>query len=280
MRTITSALVLLTVLLVAFVGASAGIQPTAPADTGVKILAFRTDKDVYASNEEMTLFLSLYSAAEINNVLIRVVGVKSTKGIYYVSSSSTMNLTAGENNLILSKQLPACSKCAGINQGTYFINLSVTYDGEVIEATHSIGITQTPEERIAVDILVEEAKRMTESENLTLLDLRTKAEYDAAHIKGAILIPFAELGNRTSELNKSSKIVVYSDNSSNSTSACEFLIEEGFEHVYHLLGGINAWNESGYPLVATETPRLPGFGALFVLGALLIVAYRPRRCCR
>ncbi|RZN43473.1 MAG: rhodanese-like domain-containing protein [Methanophagales archaeon ANME-1-THS] len=268
---------LVAVVLAALLVPCSGLQPTAPADTGIKILVFRTDSIVYASNEEMTLFLSLYSPEDLNNVLIRVSGVKNTRGIYYVSTSSTMNLTAGENNLILSKQLPACSSCAGIKQGTYFINLSVAYDGEVIEATHSIAITQTGDQRIPVEILVEEAKRMTESENLTLLDLRTEEEYNAAHIKGAVLIPFAELGNRTEELNKSFKIVVYSDNSSNSTNACELLIERGFERVYHVLGGINAWNESGYPLVATERPKLPGLEAMLALGALLIVAYRLRR---
>jgi rhodanese-related sulfurtransferase len=125
--------------------------------------------------------------------------------------------------------------------------------------------------------VVEEAKRMSESENLTLLDVRTAEEYNAAHINGALLIPFSELSNRTEELNKSSKIVVYSDNSSNSTRACEILIEKGFERVYTVLGGINAWNESGYPLVATATPKLPGLEAVLALGALLIVAYRLRR---
>ena len=265
------------VVLAALVVPGSGLQPTAPADTGIKVLSFRTDKDLYASNEELTLFLSLYSPDDLNNVLIRVSGVKNTKGIYYISSSSPMNLTAGENNLMLTKQLPACSRCAGIEQGTYFINLSVAYDGEVVEATHSIAITQTENQIIPVDIVVEEAKRMSESENLTLLDVRTAEEYNAAHINGALLIPFSELSNRTEELNKSSKIVVYSDNSSNSTRACEILIEKGFERVYTVLGGINAWNESGYPLVATATPKLPGLEAVLALGALLIVAYRLRR---
>jgi rhodanese-related sulfurtransferase len=265
------------VVLAALVVPGSGLQSTAPADTGIKVLSFRTDKDLYASNEELTLFLSLYSPDDLNNVLIRVSGVKNTKGIYYISSSSPMNLTAGDNNLMLTKQLPACSRCAGIEQGTYFINLSVAYDGEVVEATHSVAITQTENQIIPVDIVVEEAKRMRESENLTLLDVRTEEEYNAAHINGALLIPFSELSNRTEELNKSSKIVVYSDNSSNSTRACEILIEKGFERVYTVLGGINAWNESGYPLVATATPKLPGSEAVLALGALLIVAYRLRR---
>jgi len=265
------------VLLLTFVVAGAGLQPTEPTDTGIKILSFRTDKDLYASNEEMTLFLSLYSPAKMNNVLIRVSGVRSTKGIYYISSSSQMNLTAGENTLMLTKQLPACSRCAGIDQGTYFINLSVAYDGEVMEATHSIAVTQTKNQIIPVDIIVEEAKRMSESENLTLLDLRTEEEYHAAHIEGALLMPIAELSNRTEELNKSSKIVVYSENGSNSTKACDILIEKGFDRVYNVLGGINAWNESGYPLVATATPKQPGFEAVLALVATLIVAYRLRR---
>ncbi|MDI6886236.1 MAG: rhodanese-like domain-containing protein, partial [archaeon] len=172
-----------------------------------------------------------------------------------------------------------CSRCAGIDQGTYFINLSVTYGDEVVEATHTIAITSQPNQTISVDIVVDEAKRLSdsESEDLIFLDVRTEEEYNSAHIKGALLIPISELSNRTEELNTSTKIVVYSENGSNSTTACEILIEKGFERVYNVLGGITAWNESGYPLVPTTAPEQPGFEAALAIAAVLIGTYWMRR---
>ena len=269
------------VLLLAFAGASmqtaCASTPSASADTGIKIVSFSTDKDIYSANEEMTVFLSVYSPENISNALIGVLGVRSNKGIDYVNVVGETDLIAGEKKMTFTKRLPSCSRCAGIEQGTYFINVSVAYDEEVVEATHSIAITSQPNQTISVDIVVEEARRMSDSEELILLDVRTKEEFDSAHIEGALLIPISELSNRTEELNKSNKIVVYSVNGSNSTTACELLIEKGFERVYNVLGGITAWNESGYPLVPTTATEQPGFEAALAIAAVLIGTYWIKR---
>ena len=276
--------------------AGAGMQnafastPSASADNGIKIVSLSTDKDVYSAKEEMTIFLSVYSPENISNALIKVSGVKSKKGVYFVSYSNKKDLIAGENNITFTKKLPSCSRCAGISQGTYFINASVTHDEEVVKATHSIAITSKSDQIIPVDIVVGEAKRMIGSEEVILLDVRTEEEYDSAHIEGAILIPLSELSNRTEELNTSTKIIVYSANGSNSTIACDVLIKNGSGRVYNVLGGINAWNESGYAVVptaqsnsdspgsnATSILEEPGFEAALAIAALLVVAYRVRR---
>jgi rhodanese-related sulfurtransferase len=270
------------VLLSAFAGAgmlqpACASTPPASAHNGIKILSFSTDKDVYSANEEMTVFLSMYSPENMSNVLVSVLGVRSNKGVNYVNFVSETNLTVGENKLTFTKKLPSCSRCAGIDQGTYFINLGIAYDEEVVEATHSIAITAQPNQIIPVNIVVDEARRMSDSEELIFLDVRTKEEFDSAHIEGARLIPISELSNRTEELNKSTKIVVYSEDGSNSTTACELLIEKGFEHVYTVLGGITAWNESGYPLVPTATTEQPGYEAALAIAAVLIGAYWIKR---
>ncbi len=276
-------LVVLTVVLLLSTVAGAGMQnsfastPSASADDGIKIVSFSTDKDVYTAREEMKIFLLVYSPEDISDVLIKVSGVESRKGVYYVSYSSKQNLTAGENNITFAKKLPSCSRCAGISQGTYVIVASVTYDDEVVTATHSIAITSKSDQIITVDIGVEEAKRLIDSEDLIVLDVRIEEDYDSAHISGALSIPLSELSNRTEELNTSTKIVVYSANGSNSTIACDILIKNGSKRVYNVLGGINAWNESGYAVVPTSIPEEPGFEAAFAIAALLVVACWVRR---
>ncbi|HUV80710.1 MAG TPA: rhodanese-like domain-containing protein [Candidatus Bathyarchaeia archaeon] len=290
-------LVVLTVILLLSAFAGAGGMQNAFAsdpygDNGIKIVSFSTDKDVYSAKEEMTVYLSVYSPENISNVLIKVSGVKSKKGVYYVSYLSDHNLTAGENNVSFNKTLPSCSSCAGISQGTYVIDATVTYDDEVVTATHSIAITSKPDQTISVNIDVDEAKRLidSESEDLIVLDVRNTTEYDSAHIPGALSIPLSELSNKTEELNTSTKIVVYSANGSNSTIACDILIKNGYERVYNALGGFNAWKESGYAVVstaqsnsdlpgsnATSILEEPGFGAALAIAALLVVAYQVRR---
>jgi len=73
--------------------------------------------------------------------------------------------------------------------------------------------------------------------------------------------------------------------------ACDMLIKNRSERVYNVLGGLNAWNESGYAVVSTAQSNsdLPGFNATSILeepgfevalalaAALLVVAYRVRR---
>ena len=84
----------------------------------------------------------------------------------------------------------------------------------------------------------------------------------------------SELCNRTEELNKSKKTVVYCRSGRRSATASDILIEDGFERVYNVLGGINEWEERGYPVVnTTSSPEQNGFGVVLAIAGLLAVAY-------
>ena len=271
---------LLALLLVSICSSVHAATPPA-GERGLQILAFTTDKDIYSAREEMSLYLTIYAPAELPDVIVSVEGVLSIKGVKYVTYSSKTNLTAGENLISFTKTLPSCSACAGIAQGTYYIEAKVTHGGEELQATHSIAITSEPSQVIPVDVVVEETRRMvvSTSEGIILVDVRNATDYDAAHIKGAVSLPLANFTNSTAALNKSDKIVVYSEDGANSSIATGILIEQGFERVYNVIGGINAWNESGYPKVSTaeENPAAPGFELALALVAVLLIAYRVRR---
>ena len=264
----------------------------ASGDSGIEIVTFSTDKDIYSAKEEMTVFLSVYSSENISNALIEVSGVKSSKGVTYVTYSNALNLTAGDTTIQFTKKLPSCSRCAGISEGTYEISASVTHGDEVVRATHSIAITSQADKIITVDIAIDEAHRLisSESDDIILLDVRSQEAFDAAHIEGALSVPISELGNRTEELQTNKKVIVYSANGSESAIACDILINNGSGRVYNMLGGLNAWNASGYAVVPTapsssEVPNtnetssseVPGFETVLALAALLFVTYRIRR---
>lgn len=78
--------------------------------------------------------------------------------------------------------------------------------------------------------------------NYVLLDVRSYEEFDEGHIEGATLIPVDELADRWVEVEEYDKILVYCRSGNRSVTASEILLDVGFEEVYNLLGGINAWN--------------------------------------
>jgi phage shock protein E len=97
------------------------------------------------------------------------------------------------------------------------------------------------------DITVAELKDRLEKKNdLVILDVRTKEEYESetGHLPGAILIPVQDLEKRYQELDslKSKEIVAYCRSGVRSARASKFLGEKGFK-VLNMLGGIKAWNE-------------------------------------
>jgi len=265
------------VLLAAF--ASGGAQTGALEEQSLRILALSTDKDIYSAREEVEILLTIYAPANLSTVEVKVTGVKSSKGVNFVSYSNKTALPAGETRITFTKTLPSCSSCAGISQGTYFIDAAVSSGDTVVTATHSIAITSTANTVIPVNVAVEEVKRWTDNADaeIVVVDLRSAEEYDAGHIIGARSMPLANLSNQTAAtVNTSKKIVIYSADGSNSSAASELLMELGFERVYPVIGGLQAWNESGYAVVTTaeETPTAaPGFELALVIAALMAGAY-------
>lgn len=109
--------------------------------------------------------------------------------------------------------------------------------------------TPVPEFATYTDISVREARGMIEADgNVLILDVRTEEEWDSGHVDGAVLVPLSELENRVGELDKSRKTIVYCMIGVRSPRASMILIDAGFQHVYNMTGGIDAWKEAGYPV--------------------------------
>ena len=98
------------------------------------------------------------------------------------------------------------------------------------------------------DVSVAQAKNMIDSSLVVILDVRAQSEYDSGHIRDAKLIPGTELQGRLNELNKNDSILVYCLAGGRSKTASQLLTDNGFAHVYNMLGGVNAWMAAGYPV--------------------------------
>lgn len=102
---------------------------------------------------------------------------------------------------------------------------------------------------VSITESVEQAKQMIDNNEVFLLDVRTKEEFDAGYIEGAILIPDYELASRLSEVPDDAKILVYCRSGRRSVDASNILLDAGYTDVYNMLGGINEWSYSQYPVV-------------------------------
>ena len=99
-------------------------------------------------------------------------------------------------------------------------------------------------------ISAQELKRKLDAhEAFELIDVREPFEYEIARIDGAKLIPLAEIGERTEELQHEQPIVVHCHTGKRSAQAVRLLQQRGFSNVYNLEGGIDAWSDQIDPSV-------------------------------
>ena len=92
-------------------------------------------------------------------------------------------------------------------------------------------------------ITAEEAKDMMDSEDeIIIVDVRTRKEYEEKHIEGAVLIPNEEIGDEMPDelSDKEQTILIYCRSGNRSRQAAEKLAGMGYENIYDF-GGINDW---------------------------------------
>jgi len=87
-----------------------------------------------------------------------------------------------------------------------------------------------------------EAKAIMDGGDVTVLDVRTEAEFAVEHIAGAVLIPDTEIRESAPELltDKKRTILIYCRTGIRSERAARLLIELGYTRVYDF-GGIDDW---------------------------------------
>jgi len=88
--------------------------------------------------------------------------------------------------------------------------------------------------------------------NLTdavIIDVRTKEEFEAGHIKGAVLLDQSsdKFLTEIDKLNKNKSILVYCLSGGRSSSAASQIAQMGFEKVYNLEGGMMSWRAASKP---------------------------------
>lgn len=124
--------------------------------------------------------------------------------------------------------------------------LAITSLGITACSTAPAQIAESPI-TLPAEISIEEAHQLYQ-EDVFFLDVRTQEEWDDFHAPNSTLIPLDQLPNRINELPSDEPIVVVCRSGNRSQAGRDILLDNGFEQVSSMAGGLNAWRSAGYPI--------------------------------
>ena len=81
-----------------------------------------------------------------------------------------------------------------------------------------------------------------------VLDVRTQEEWNEFHAPNTTLIPLDQLASRLNEVPRDRQVVVVCRSGNRSQQGRAILLNAGFEQVTSMVGGLNEWRASGYPI--------------------------------
>lgn len=144
-------------------------------------------------------------------------------------------------NLRRDPQCPVCGEQPSITE-------PVDYEGFCGVPAYTSSPMTTPPQVPTLTVQDLQALR-AQNEPHFLLDVREPDEYQTARIEGSRLIPLGELPARLGEIPRGEKIVVHCKLGGRSAKAVALLREHGFEDVWNVAGGIDAWSQQVDPAV-------------------------------
>ncbi|MCD6590799.1 MAG: hypothetical protein J7K72_02400 [Candidatus Aenigmarchaeota archaeon] len=96
------------------------------------IFNLSSNKEIYHSSDEMQLTLTIKASMNIENLTIKIRGVKDRFGHYRIKTEKVINLTEPESTEIFKFRVPSCYGCAGVSPGEYKIVTKILKNGELI----------------------------------------------------------------------------------------------------------------------------------------------------
>lgn len=119
-----------------------------------------------------------------------------------------------------------------------------------------------------------------------LLDVRTPSEYSEIHVPGAKNLPLGSLKvsalEQSGEVSRTNPVYLLCQSGRRATTAASHFLAEGFDQVFVVEGGTEAWAGAGLPVIRGERKAISierqvriGAGSLVLLGLGLGFAVNP-----
>lgn len=101
------------------------------------------------------------------------------------------------------------------------------------------------------------SKKISETKNALILDVRTPEEYEKGHLEKAVNIDWKgnDFDSNVSKFEPSTPIFVYCLSGGRSKDAAAQMRKLGFENVFELTGGILEWRANNLPETSPSTPE-------------------------
>ncbi|RDH88788.1 MAG: sulfurtransferase [endosymbiont of Seepiophila jonesi] len=94
--------------------------------------------------------------------------------------------------------------------------------------------------------------RISAGDDFYLLDIRSAGEVAQGMLPDSDHMPMHVIPLRMDELPRDKDVILYCHSGARSYHACAYLIQQGFENVVNLRGGILGWARSGYQVAARK----------------------------
>ena len=88
---------------------------------------------------------------------------------------------------------------------------------------------------------------------MQVLDVRREPEWDSGHIESATWWPLDNFKVSPPEIDRDAPLAVHCKGGYRSMIACSLLRRAGFENIINVIGGFDAWEKAGLPVV-TDKP--------------------------
>ena len=107
-----------------------------------------------------------------------------------------------------------------------------------------------PKPQAVTHVDAKQAQQLISQKKVVVLDLRTPKEYEAGHIGGATNIDFlaSDFEDRLKELDKGKAYLIHCAVGGRSSHSLATFKRQQFSSIYHLDGGIKAWENANLPL--------------------------------
>jgi rhodanese-related sulfurtransferase len=95
-----------------------------------------------------------------------------------------------------------------------------------------------------------EAQKLVIEKKVVVVDVRTPAEFGAGHVRGAQNLDFhaPDFEQKVTALDKNSAYLVHCASGNRSRQALPLFQKYGFPSIYHLDGGMRAWEAANLPI--------------------------------